>query len=183
MPAVFLDRDGVLNIDKGYAFRIQDLELCAGVVRGLTWLSTRPFKLVVISNQSGIARGYFSVQDTVLFHQELNRRLRSLGAPEITAFLFCPHLPDDSPSEYSVACPCRKPSPGMLLAAAQRFNLNLSASFLIGDRTSDIQTALNAGVRGIQVGSTRYPSRHPEAWALVDHFEDAAKRILETQVP
>lgn len=177
-PAVFLDRDGVLNQDKGYVFRMEDLEVCKGVAQGLARLASRAFMLVVVSNQSGIARGFFNIQDTTLFHQELNRQLKSLGAPEIQVFLFCPHLPDGIVPEYSVTCPCRKPSPGMVLAAAHRFNIDLASSFLIGDRWTDIQTAIHGNIRGIQIRSAEHPTPHPLAWASVDHFEEAVDKIL-----
>lgn len=178
--ALFLDRDGVLNVDRGYVFRPRDLELCAGVAEGLKRLAVaRPaLQLIVISNQSGIGRGYFSIQDTVLFHEELNRQLVALGAPKITAFLFCPHLPDSGFAEFSGACSCRKPSSGMLVLASQRFGLNLVSSFLIGDRSSDIEAATNAGVRGIQVRSSKHTQRHPQVWATVDNFQEAVDRIL-----
>jgi D-glycero-D-manno-heptose 1,7-bisphosphate phosphatase len=175
--AVFLDRDGVLNFDTGYTYRLADLRLLPGVSQALTQLKQGGFQLIVVSNQSGVARGKFAIADVEAFHQAMNSALRAEGGPVIDEFLYCPHHPEGSVAEFAVVCSCRKPEPGMIVAAAQRHGLTLRDSFLVGDKSDDIEAATRAGVRGIQVRS-RYGPPHPSAMALVDSLEEAVPLIL-----
>ena len=175
--AVFLDRDGVLNIDTGYTYRVADLRLLPGVSQALAKLKQAGFQLIVVSNQSGVARGKFTIAEVEAFHHAMNSALQAEGGPVIDEFMYCPHHPEGSVAEFAVVCTCRKPEPGMIVVAAERHGLTLRDCYLVGDKPDDIEAATRAGVRGIQVRS-RYGPPHPGAMALVDSLEEAVPLIL-----
>ncbi|WP_157267754.1 D-glycero-alpha-D-manno-heptose-1,7-bisphosphate 7-phosphatase [Azohydromonas aeria] len=143
-PAAFLDRDGVINEDRGYVHRAEDFHLLPGVVEALRLLG-REHALVVVTNQSGIARGYY----TEAQHHALGEHLRALLRPhgvQIEAIYHCPHHPEAALAQWRLDCDCRKPAPGMLLRAAAELGLDLRASLLAGDRASDVAAGRAAGV-------------------------------------
>ncbi len=137
--AIFLDRDGVINVDKGYVCKIDDFEFTEGVFEALREFQKRGFLLIVVTNQSGIGRGLYSSEDfktlTAWKLDELKKR--DIFIDEI---YHCHHDPDSG-------CECRKPAPGMLLKAKEKFNIDMQNSWMIGDKKSDIDAAYNAGVK------------------------------------
>ncbi len=141
--AVFLDRDGVMIQDKHHLGSVAGLRVLAGTAPAMRLLREAGFKLVVVTNQSGVARGYFTLRDVRAIHAELKRRLARAGA-RWDAIYVSPHGPDSAHS-------WRKPKPGMLKAAARRLNLDLRSSFVIGDKTSDVECARRAGCAGVLV--------------------------------
>jgi D-glycero-D-manno-heptose 1,7-bisphosphate phosphatase len=145
--AVFLDRDGTLNEDPGYLGNPSKLVLFPGTGKALNLLKKSGFKLIVISNQSGIARGLITMEMVDIINSRLNELLSSDGT-SIDAFYFCPSHPDFSPPEE---CTCRKPSPEMVLQAAKDHHIDLSKSFFVGDAISDMECGSNAGCRTILV--------------------------------
>lgn len=158
-PAAFLDRDGVLNRDHGYVYRPEDLEILPGVLEGLKLLKERDYWLIVISNQSGVARALFGVEDVERFHAALNQEIiRALGFG-LDAFYFCPHHPQGLIRELAIECNCRKPKSGLIEKASQDFSIDWSRSFLVGDKDSDLECAAAAGIPGIRVASGQYQSR------------------------
>ncbi len=148
-PAIFLDRDGTLNEDSGYLYEISAWRWLPGAVEALAMLSQKGYALVVISNQSGIARGYYTAADVHTLHTWLNTTLAKEGLC-IDAFYHCPHHP-----EFSEPCSCRKPSPHMLLQAAQDLQLDLSRSYMVGDKISDVQAGLAAGCTSYLIDAKR----------------------------
>lgn len=157
--AVFLDRDGVLIREVGYLSRIADMRVLSGVPEALKLLRKAGFKVVVTTNQSGVARGYFTLKTLKGLHAELKRRLAREGA-KWDALYFAPQAADSGH-------PWRKPGIGMLLAARKRFCLDLKASYFVGDRFSDVQCARNAGCGAIVVrtGAGRsYKGPKPDAF-------------------
>jgi len=142
-PCVFLDRDGTINVDKNYLYKPEDWEWIAGAKEAILRANQAGFLVVVVSNQSGIARGLYTAKDVELLHQFVHHELQQIGA-HIDAFYFCPHGPDDG-------CDCRKPSPKMLQHAAQQLNIDLQHSYMIGDKVIDVQAGINAGVKSILV--------------------------------
>ena len=139
-PAAFLDRDGVLNVDHGYVHRIEDWEWRAGAIEAIRWLNGQGYAVVVITNQSGVGRGLYAEQDVEYLHDFVRNDIAKHGAT-VDAFYYCPHAPD-------AGCDCRKPLPGLITRAARDLNLDLSRSFLIGDKPSDLEAAANAGIQG-----------------------------------
>jgi D-glycero-D-manno-heptose 1,7-bisphosphate phosphatase len=139
--AVFLDRDGTLMQDVDYCGDPNDVHVFEGATEALRRLNQAGYKLVVITNQSGIGRGYFSEQQYESVEQELTRQL---GEGLIAATYYCPHLPTDR-------CECRKPSANMVVRAARDLDLDLSKSFFVGDKRTDIECGQNAGVKTILV--------------------------------
>lgn len=148
--AIFLDRDGVIVRDQHYISKPQDLELLSGVVPLLKKLQ-KSFRLIVVTNQSGVARGLFTEEDLQTINNELIEMLHDHGVG-LDAIYYCPHHPDFGLEGYKIDCECRKPKPGLLHLAAQEFNLNLENSFLIGDKDSDIEAGHRAGVKTIRLG-------------------------------
>ena len=146
-PAAFLDRDGVINIDKGYVYKIKDLEWVPGAIDAIRYFNEHGWLVIVITNQGGIARGFYQEADVLNFHEQLNDLLRQQGA-HIDAFYYCPHHVDGIHSEYSIECDCRKPRGGMLLKAMKEWPIAADQSFMIGDKESDRQAARAAGVTG-----------------------------------
>lgn len=144
--AAFLDRDGVINIDRGYVSTKQDFEFVPGVFAGARALRSFGLLLVVITNQSGIARGYYSEADFLALTAWMERRFEEERAA-IERTYFCPHHPEGDVIEYRKACGCRKPGPEMLLRAADDLSLDLARSVIFGDRLSDMEAGRAAGVR------------------------------------
>jgi len=143
--AAFLDRDGVINIDRGYVFRREDFEFIGGALAASAQLHRLGFMLVVVTNQSGIGRGLYTEEDYRRLSGWMSDEFAAAGAPLAGAY-HCPHHPQALLAEYRRACDCRKPAPGMLFAAARELSLDLSRSVLFGDKASDIEAAAAAGV-------------------------------------
>jgi D-glycero-D-manno-heptose 1,7-bisphosphate phosphatase len=169
--AAFLDRDGVINIDRGYVYRREDFQFVAGALEGARRLHEMGFLLVVTSNQSGIGRGLYTEDAFHGLTAWMRSEFQAAGAP-LAGVYFCPHHPTEAHGEYRRACQCRKPAPGMLLAAARELNLDLAASILFGDSASDIEAARCAGVPlRVLLGTdaVRTPSPADEAASGASH--------------
>jgi len=146
-PTVFLDRDGTINVDKGYVHKVDDWVWIPGAIEAIAALKKAGFLVIVITNQAGIARGYYDEADMNNLHMKINEKLKSHGA-EIDKFYHCPHHPEFGEVRN---CKCRKPMKGMLNMACNDYNIDLAKSWLIGDKASDIQAGLQAGVKSILV--------------------------------
>ncbi|SOB80598.1 D-alpha,beta-D-heptose 1,7-bisphosphate phosphatase [Sphingomonas guangdongensis] len=146
-PAAFFDRDGVLNVDHGYTFEIDRLELIKGAGAALAACRAAGLLVFVVTNQSGIARGLYDESALATFNTELRRRLAVDGGL-IDDVRFCPHHPDAVVARYRRSCDCRKPAPGMILHLAEAWNIDLTRSIMIGDKQSDMDAARAAGVAG-----------------------------------
>lgn len=144
-PAAFIDRDGVLNEERAFVHRIEDFVFLPGAIEGLRALQAAGYLLVVITNQSGIARGLYSEADYQMLTAQMCERLQAAGI-RLDAVQYCPHLADAPLERYRVDCDCRKPKPGMLKRAIDALDIDPVASFLIGDRLSDIEAGRAAGL-------------------------------------
>lgn len=142
-PALFLDRDGVLNADRGYVFRTEEFEPLDGVFEALRLAAAHGYALIVITNQSGIGRGYFSAADYAVLEEHMRRLFAEEGVM-LTDIYHCPHHPDAD-------CACRKPRPGMILRAAREHDIDLGRSIMVGDKPSDADAARAAGVATIEL--------------------------------
>ncbi len=183
--AIFLDRDGTLIEEVGYASRPEQIRILAGVGRALADLAEAGYKLIVVTNQSGMARGISTEEDLERFHQALDEQLDMLGV-RLDAYYVCPHHPDleDSPRpDLVVECDCRKPKPGLILRAAEDFRIDLSASWTVGDTWRDIAAGQAAGVKTIKLPAdpdhafARPPDVDPPT-TEADSLAEAARIIL-----
>ncbi len=143
--AAFLDRDGVINMDRGYVYREEDFEFVPGALEAARRLHDAGYLLVVTSNQSGIGRGLYSEGDFATLTSWMKQRFLESGAP-LAGVYYCPHHPTEAVGIYRRECSCRKPAPGMLLAAARDLGIDLASSIMFGDKTSDLEAARVAGV-------------------------------------
>ena len=148
--AVFLDRDGTINVEKSYLHKIEDFEFIPGAPEAIKRLKDAGFLVIVVSNQSGIGRGYFDEQAVDKLHRYIQSELAK-HSTSIDAFYFCPHHPEQGVGDYKVDCDCRKGNPGMLLQAAKERDIVLQQSFMIGDKLADIEAGERAGCQSILV--------------------------------
>lgn len=145
--AVFFDRDGVLNIDKDYLYKIDELEWIDGALEAIAYLTQLGYLVFVVTNQSGIARGCYTVGAMEKLHQYMSDTVADKGG-RIEMFYYCPHLPGGKVEEYAVECACRKPKPGLILQAMAEYAIDKDKSFLIGDKRRDVEAAEAAGIKG-----------------------------------
>lgn len=144
--AVFIDRDGVINVDKGYVYREEDLDLIEGAAAGIRLLNQNGLRVIVVTNQSGVARGLYAEDDVRQFHAYLQTALRDEGA-EVDRFYYCPHHPRGPVEAYRQACGCRKPAPGLILRAVEDFDLKPASCYVVGNEARDVEAGLRAGCR------------------------------------
>jgi len=172
--AVFLDRDGVLVEDMNFITKPDQLNVLPGVTEAIRMLGER-FFIIVVTNQSGIGRGLMTEEDLVAVHTELVQRLAAENA-SVDALYYCPHHPVYGKGPYGIYCQCRKPGPGMLTQAARDWDLELTGSFMVGDRHTDIFAADAAGVTGIFMrGPIEEPGTAP---IVVGNLVEAASMTL-----
>ena len=145
-PAAFLDRDGVINREKDFVYKIQDFEWIEGSRESIKFLNENNYHVFIISNQSGIARGLYTEEDVLYLHEYISLELRKIGA-HIDEFFISPYHPS-FPDKFKNLAHLRKPSVGMLELAESKWPIEKKSSFLIGDKASDIECAINYGIRG-----------------------------------
>ncbi|MFT6986087.1 MAG: D-glycero-D-manno-heptose 1,7-bisphosphate phosphatase [Psychromonas sp.] len=154
--AVFLDRDGVINVDNGYVSKVDDFEFIEGVIDACKKLKEKGYLLVVITNQSGIARGYFTEQQFHTLTEWMDWSFTDRGV-DLDGIYYCPHHYEKGIGEFKLDCDCRKPKPGMLLSAIEELNIDVTNSILVGDKVSDIQAGIAAGVQSNYLVKTGKP--------------------------
>jgi D-glycero-D-manno-heptose 1,7-bisphosphate phosphatase len=174
-PGVLIDRDGTLNQDLGYVWRWEDFRWLEGAPEALLALKKAGLAIAVVTNQSGVARGLYREEDVSLLHERVNQDLFERVGVRIDAFYFCPHLP-------MAGCQCRKPSPFMLRKAAEDLGLELSRSYMVGDKLLDYQAGVNAGVRLSVLVRTGYGQGQeaslPAGAVVSDNLAEAARLIV-----
>jgi D-glycero-D-manno-heptose 1,7-bisphosphate phosphatase len=175
--AVFLDRDGTLNVEKEYLYRPEDWEWIPGAIEAIRLLNAAGFVVVVTSNQSGVARGYYNEQAVRDLHATVDRWLKAEGA-RVDGYYYCPHHP-----QYGAVrdCDCRKPAPGMLLAGAREHDIDLKKSYVVGDKSADVGAARAVGATPILVATGYGKTERAKVDASVAYEADvlaAARRIV-----
>jgi D-glycero-D-manno-heptose 1,7-bisphosphate phosphatase len=179
--AVFLDRDGTINVEREFLHRTEEFQFISGAAQAIRLLNEAGFRVIVVTNQSGIARGYYDEAAVNRLHRYMDEELISFGA-SIDAYYFCPHHPEHGMDDNGKTCGCRKPLPGMLLQAAADFSLDLSTSFIIGDKLADVQAGLNAGCRPLLVRTGHGDEETAKLPADIPVYDDlltAARAIVE----
>jgi len=185
--AIFIDRDGTLNEDIGYVSSPDQLTLYPWAAEAVRLINKTELKAIVITNQSGIARGIYTEETLNAIHQKMIEELAMQGA-KLDGVYYCPHHPKIGDARYRIECDCRKPKTGMLDRAAREQDIDLSRSFVIGDKASDINLALNAGARAalVMTGYGRDTQAHPDLFPCEPTFVaetllDAVRLILDTR--
>lgn len=166
-PALFLDRDGVINIDKGYVHKPEDCEFVEGIFDLVKRANEHGYKVFVVTNQAGIARGYYTEAQFLSFSAWMKKEFMRHQA-HIDEIYFCPHHPVHGLGSYLTNCSCRKPEPGMFLKAQTAFNINMEKSVMVGDNLSDLEAAYTAHVA----------QRYLFLWGDVENSTDKNGQIL-----
>jgi D-glycero-D-manno-heptose 1,7-bisphosphate phosphatase len=184
-PAFFLDRDGTINEDTGYVSSADELVVYPWAARAVRLINQSGLKTIVITNQSGVARAIYTEDVLAAIHARMIDELARDGA-RVDAIYYCPHHPRIGDERYRQTCECRKPRPGMLRAAARDHNIDLSRSFVIGDKASDINLAANVGARSalVMTGYGRETLANRDCWPcdpdlVADDLLDAVRQALE----
>ena len=154
--AIFLDRDGTINVEKHYLYKIEDFEFLPGVVDALKILQEAGYLLIIITNQSGIGRGYYTEEDFQKLNDWMTSTLKQQGVM-IADVYFCPHLPDAQVAEYRKECNCRKPKLGMYKQAILDYNIQVGKSYAIGDKIRDCAICQEMPCRGFLIGNNEKP--------------------------
>jgi len=180
--AVFLDRDGTINREVGYLNHPDQIALLPGAARAIKQLNGAGFLVVVVTNQSGVARGIIAEEQIPLIRDRLMALLKKEGA-SIDGYYYCPHYSGGTVEKYSVACDCRKPAPGMLKNAARDLGIDLGQSYVVGDKACDVALGRNAGSVAVMV-KTGYGQEEFEKCDfppdyVADNLKDAAEWILK----
>ena len=178
-PAVFLDRDGVINKDNGYVSQRDDFEFIEGTIEACIELQKKGYLLVVITNQSGIARGLFTEDEFNTLTEWMDWSMSDRGV-DLDSIYYCPHHSEEGQGEFKVDCECRKPKPGMLMNAIEDLNIDIEASILVGDKVSDLQAGIAAGIKTnylVRSGKDITEQGETLATAVFDDLAAIAKAI------
>ncbi|MFC3120107.1 D-glycero-beta-D-manno-heptose 1,7-bisphosphate 7-phosphatase [Agaribacter flavus] len=171
--ALFLDRDGVINVNHGYVYQQQNFDWVDGIFTLIKRANRANYKVIVVTNQSGIGRGFYSELQFLALSDWMRHKVANKGGV-IDDVFYCPHHPTESLGEYKLNCDCRKPKPGMLFAASQKHDIDLSMSIMIGDKLSDIKAAEAANLataylfKGgkVNANATNHPDRHFQSLSI-----------------
>lgn len=176
--AIFLDRDGTLIEEKNYLSDINDIHFLKGAFDGLKNLQ-KDYLLIIITNQSGVARGYFNEDTVISINNEITKQLLKHGVT-ITDTYYCPHHEKGIIKKYSIKCNCRKPNTGLIEKAVKQYNIDLSKSYMIGDKDSDILLAKNCGCKSILIKNDNYINKETSDFIAKDILE-ASKCISKQE--
>jgi histidinol-phosphate phosphatase family protein len=166
--AIFLDRDGTLILDKNYLSRVEDMEYFPDTIKALQLFQQQGFDLFVVTNQSGVGRGYFSLESVYVIHRQLQNDLREQKLSPFKDFAICPHSPDEG-------CVCRKPSGQMITDLLTKYNLSAEHSWMVGDKIIDAEAGKNAGVNSVLVRHTESKD-YPYFKTLLEFAQSLAKK-------
>jgi D-glycero-D-manno-heptose 1,7-bisphosphate phosphatase len=153
MKVAFLDRDGVINQEVNYLHKIEDFEFTSNSIQGIKRLIEYGYQIIIVTNQAGIAKGYYTIHDYELLTEWYRGELAKYGINILDIF-YCPHHPEGSVAEFSIECTCRKPNSGMLDFAASKYNIDINKSLLIGDKESDLLAGMKFGISKLYMVET-----------------------------
>lgn len=183
--AIFLDRDGTINVEKHYLHKIEDFEFLPGVMEGLKILQDAGFLLVVVTNQSGIGRGYYTEEDFAQLNEWMINELKDNGI-HISRVYYCPHLPDAAIEKYRRDCECRKPKQGMFIQAMRDLDIDLGSSFAVGDKIRDCAISESSNCKGFLIANNEKTEIINEVKAgnvknvsYAENLLECAKRIVK----
>ena len=185
LKAAFLDRDGVINIDKGYVYRWSEFEFLPGAIEGMRMLQRAGYELVIVTNQSGLARGYYTTNQYESLNNSFRQHLDDHGV-ELAGIFHCPHHPNGVIRSLSVECECRKPMPGLINQAINSLGLDRDKSILIGDKQSDIEAASRAGINQAYLVDSKNNQALSINSAIYKRFSsllDCARHVIDHSVP
>ncbi len=183
--AVFLDRDGTINEEVGYLKTLDDLKIFPAAFDAVRLINQSGMKAVVVTNQSGVARGFFDEAFVRTVHEKMQGDFRAKGA-FIDDFYYCPHHPTEGTGRYRISCNCRKPKPGMVQRASRELDIDLSESYVVGDSARDIELANSCGATGILVKTgygTKCVLSNVRAAHIADDILGAVEWIITRNVP
>jgi len=184
-PAVFLDRDGVINRDGGHVHKVEEFRFIDGAFDACREMSKAGYRLIVITNQAGIARGYYTEDDFHHLTKWMLDEFRQQGV-EIDGVYYCPHHPQHGVGAYRRSCDCRKPAPAMILRAAEEHSLDLRRSILVGDKATDIEAGRAAGVGCCVLVLTGHPISDADAKnadTVFDGLPAVASALVNSRLP
>ncbi|GAA5133864.1 D-glycero-beta-D-manno-heptose 1,7-bisphosphate 7-phosphatase [Thalassotalea piscium] len=175
--ALFLDRDGIINIDHGYVYQSENFEFVQGIFSLCHLAQEKGYQLIVITNQSGIGRGKYSIEQFEKLTQWMKKQFSYKGIT-INDVYYCPHHPTNANKEFLIKCDCRKPEPGMILQAVREHNIDVGQSVFIGDKVSDMQAAKAAGINNRLLLSSQYHDNNEVKAQRVDNIAQACLFIV-----
>ena len=167
---IFLDRDGNINIEKDYLHKVEDFEFEEGALEAIKTFSESEYLIVVVTNQSGIARGYYTEEDVKTLHKYLEARVIETGG-RIDGFYYCPHHPEKGIGKYKESCDCRKPESGMFLQAKEDLDIDFKNSIMVGDKISDVEAGKRLGMRGVLVRTGHGKSEEAKAGKDIEVYD------------
>jgi D-glycero-D-manno-heptose 1,7-bisphosphate phosphatase len=181
--AVFIDKDGTIIPDIPYNVDPSLITLSEHAAEGLKQLSDNGYKIIIISNQSGVARGFFEITALKAVEKQIKELLAEIGVP-LTGFYFCPHHPEGVVAPYNISCSCRKPGNGMILQAAREHHIDLGSSWMVGDILNDVEAGNTAGCRTVLINNGNETewvcNENRKANLIVSDINEAATHILHT---
>ncbi len=181
--AVFLDRDGVINVDSGYVHTVDEFEYIEGVFDACRELKQQGYLLVVVTNQAGIARGYYSEDEFEHLTEWMDWNFADKGV-DFDGIYYCPHHPEEGIGEYKQDCDCRKPKPGMLVSAQRFLKIDMEQSVMVGDKADDMRAALAAGVTTcilVRTGKAIDEASEQLATVVLDSIADVPRYLQQQQ--
>ncbi|AMO80773.1 D-glycero-beta-D-manno-heptose 1,7-bisphosphate 7-phosphatase [Obesumbacterium proteus] len=181
VPAIFLDRDGTINVDHGYVHESDNFQFIDGVIDAMAELKKMGYALVLVTNQSGIARGMFTEDQFMHLTEWMDWSLADRGV-DLDGVYYCPHHPEGTVEEFRQVCDCRKPQPGMLLSAKEELNIDMSASYIVGDKIEDLLAGEAASVGTkvlVRTGKPVTPEAEAKADLVIKSLADLPKAIKQ----
>lgn len=182
--AVFLDRDGVINVEKDYLYKIEDFEFIEKSIDAMRMIKEKGYMLVVVTNQSGIARGFYTEQDFQQLTEWMDWSLQDQGIL-LDGIYYCPHHPEAKISKYKCDCNCRKPKPGMILDSAKELGIDLEKSIMVGDKISDVESGIAAGIQRnylVRTGHEFSKENEEKATKVYENLYELAKDLKNLNI-